>query len=159
MYIKIIYLNMSFNDQDFIQELNTNEYSIVNVFGDCNYFYRWWSFEYEHSEINFPFYRNLIYGCVIKNKELLKDFFHMEEGESHEAFTNRYENTIYQISKDGTYAGDFEIHVASCVLNRNIAIYTKAIRKYIHYATYHTGQILKMIQFIFFTLMIIILIY
>jgi hypothetical protein len=58
-------------------------------------------------------------------------------------YENRYKNTINHISEPGYYVGDFEIHAASCSLDRNISIYTKGVEKYLHYAAYHSISNIK----------------
>ena len=112
------------------KNLNEKDYFEISIMGDGNSFYRCLSQYFDNYQEHHPFYRQLIYDYIVKNKELLKAFYPHDNDESIEQYNERYNRFIDSIQRDGTYAGNYEISAAALSLNVEIYIYRKTLLNY-----------------------------
>ena len=123
------------------RNISPKDYGEITMVGDGNCFFRCLSQYFDNTQENFSFYRQLIFEYIMDNKQVLKDFFPMQNNESNEKYNERYDQFIFAIQKNGNFAGDYEIAASSLALNISITIVRKNMIDYEFFQNYSPNEL------------------
>ena len=87
--------------------------------------FRLLSIYFTESQNHHQIFREIIYESAKTNKDNFIAFFSDDEYQTDEILVNmKYDNYLEEIKKDGFYAGNLELVIASIIFKLNICIYT-----------------------------------
>ena len=116
-------------NNEYIKELDKNEFYEKEIFKDGNCFFRAISYFFNGTEEHYSNYRQTYYEICLNDKDNLKKFYETDNTNNSnlEDDINQY---IENIKKDGEYSGDIEINKIAQLMNINIICYITNNNKY-----------------------------